>query len=270
MLTKSFIALGLLAGRAVGDAIHLYLGANCNGEQLGTTSPLLPGTCIDFGQAQSYILEEDDGITYNLYSGDGCSQYVGQTSFSGCMGVGPDATHIVNEGKQAKRSFLPRTIPGRGVPPKASPYMSRRGVPILKRVEGDTYQCPNTSGAYFFVVQQTSAVHGEDGATSFDEEQQIESDWTAAFNRVYNANNGGTTVNSESAGSQGEYLHAQLTVTEGVIHDIHPEDADPLITALNDFRDQQNNPFTFVVGVYTGVVGHPDAGLIGNFRWFAE
>ncbi|KAF8913312.1 hypothetical protein CPB85DRAFT_1506316 [Mucidula mucida] len=155
-------------------------------------------------------------------------------------------------------------------PPKRRLICPGEVQPILKRVEGDTYQGPNTNGAYFFVVQQTSAVHGEDGATSFDEEQQSESDWTAAFNRVYNANNGGTTVNSESAGSQGEYLHAQLTVTEGVIHDIHPEDADPLITALNDFRDQQNNPFTFVVGVYTGVVGHPDAGLIGDFRWFAE
>lgn len=154
--------------------------------------------------------------------------------------------------------------------PNATEYASRRGVPIIKRVQGDTYQCPNTNGAYFFVATQLSAVNGDQGATTLDEEHQIESDFTTAFNRVYNANNGGTEVDSESAGNQGEHIHAVLTMTEGVVHDIHPDDADPLITALNDFRDHQNNPLGFTVSIYTGVVGHPDAGPIGTFRWFME
>jgi hypothetical protein len=263
MFTKYFVTLAF-ATLAVADSLSLYLGPNCNGADEGGYNPIPLGECIAFGQSQSYIIEEDAGVTYNLYSGEGCSQYVGQTSFSGCMPVG-EATHVVNEGKQKRAP----TIRGRRPMAARSPPsdISRRGVKVQKRVVGDSYQCPNTNGAYFFVVQQSSATTEEIDASA---EVQIEGTFASAFNQVYNANNGGTEVNSETAGPQGEDIRVQLTVTEGVIHNIHPNDADPLITALNDFRDQQRFPVEFTVGLYTGVIGHPDAGLIGNFRWFYD
>ncbi|KAH9927197.1 uncharacterized protein BXZ73DRAFT_78638 [Epithele typhae] len=261
MFTKSIILAVALAQLAAADTLLLWLGNKCTGADEGYTSPLPLGSCIEFGQAQSYILDKDDGNTYNLYSGGGCNQYVGQVALSGtCLDVGNEATGIINIGPQSKKRWIrganaigelearePAPAPAASTNVKRSP----NGVVIQKRVEGDTYQCPNVpSGAdYFFVVQQESATHTE---TFGSEDNTIRNDFDSSFNSAYQNPSGQTLT---------------LTMQQGVIQDIQSQDIDSLVSSLEDFRGGQSSPLRFVIGLYTGQINHPNAGLIGVFDW---
>ncbi|KAJ7500932.1 hypothetical protein B0H11DRAFT_1908784 [Mycena galericulata] len=146
--------------------------------------------------------------------------------------------------------------------------LSPNGVPIQKRLEGDTYQCPNvpSGAAYFFVVQSSSATDEE---TDPDEDSTIRNDFDSAFQSVYQNPSGQTTVSSYTPLSAGNIEDVQVTLTmqEGVIQDIQGQDIDYLMTSLNDFRGAQSSPINFLVSLYTGIVGHPGAGIIATWHW---
>lgn len=149
---------------------------------------------------------------------------------------------------------------------KRSPRPKNETV-LIKRVEGDTYQCPNIpSGAdYFFVVQSSSAAHED---TFSDEETHIRNDFVASFNAAYQNPSGQTEVTSYTPlGGNIEDVQMTLTMNQGVIQDIHPIDIENLTNGLFAFRDAQNDPVNFLVSIYTGRVDHPDAGPIAEFHW---
>ncbi|KAF6751829.1 hypothetical protein DFP72DRAFT_850344 [Ephemerocybe angulata] len=263
MFSKLLLITGLTAHLAAADRLSTWLSDMCTNANMGTTDPLPLGRCIEFGQAQSYILKKDPGNVYNLFQGGGCSQYVGQVSLSGrCLAVGDRATGIMNIGPQdAKRQIRGANTLGRR-------EKRKRNEPALeKRVEGDTYQCPNIpSGAdYFFVVQRSSAVHGD---TFADEDSHVRNDFVSAFNAAYQNPSGQNQVSSYTPlGGEVEDVQMTLTMNQGVIHDISPVDIENLTNSLFDFRDRQGDPLNFLVSVYTGRVDHPGAGPIAEFHW---
>ncbi|KAF6745797.1 hypothetical protein DFP72DRAFT_855982 [Ephemerocybe angulata] len=322
MFSKLLLITGLTAHLVAADRLSTWLSDMCTNANMGTTDPLPLGRCIEFGQAQSYILKKDPGNVYNLFQGGGCSQYVGQVSLSGrCLAVGDRATGIMNIGPQdAKRHtgsmdqyfrckccgnsweianyiitisgtkyagnmlrtfidyFVWKIFPGKIVCPArsarsgANPLGRRekrkRNEPALeKRVEGDAYQCPNIpSGAdYFFVVQRSSAVHGD---TFADEDSHVRNDFVSAFNAAYQNPSGQNQVSSYTPlGGEVEDVQMTLTMNQGVIHDISPVDIENLTNSLFDFRDRQGDPLNFLVSIYTGRVDHPGAGPIAEFHW---
>ena len=146
--------------------------------------------------------------------------------------------------------------------------LSPKGVPILKRVEGATYQCPNvpSGAAYFFVVQSESATDEE---TNADEDTIIENDFNSQFQAAYQNPSGQTTVSSFTPLDAGAIQDVQVTLTmqEGIIQDIQGQDIDSLMSSLNDFRGGQSSPINFLVSLYSGIIGHPDAGIIATWRW---
>ncbi|KAF6750044.1 hypothetical protein DFP72DRAFT_1072658 [Ephemerocybe angulata] len=237
----------------------------CTNAQQGTTSPLPLGSCIEFGQAQSYILDKDEGSVYNLYSGGGCAQYVGQVSLSGvCLAVGDDATGIMNIGPQDKRRWIRGTSPfGKRT---ARAQRARNETALGRRVEGDTYVCPIPSGAeYFFVLQTSSATHQD---TFADEDALIRNDFLSAFNAAYQNPSGQTQVSAITPlGGDIEDVQMTLNMNQGVIQDIQVQDIENLTNGLFDFRDQQADPINFLVSIYTGRPDHPDAGPIAEFHW---
>jgi hypothetical protein len=128
--------------------------------------------------------------------------------------------------------------------------LSPNGVPIQKRVEGDTYQCPNVpSGAdYFLVVQSSSATDTE---TFGDEDNLIRNGFDSAFHAAYQNPSGQTTVSSYTPlGGGVDTVQVTLTMQQGVIQDIQDQDIDSLMSSLNDFRGSQSSPINFLVSLY--------------------
>ncbi|KAJ7926759.1 hypothetical protein B0H13DRAFT_1862004 [Mycena leptocephala] len=279
MFSQLLLLTGVLSRLAAADNLSLWLGTACTGADEGYTEPLPLGTCIEFNQAQSFILNKDDGNVYNLYGGGGCAQYVGQVSLGGtCQDIGDTATAIMNIGPQDSKRWIrganalaERTarasVDGSSVELNKRTFVSPNGVTIQKRVEGDTYQCPNVpSGAdYFFVVQSSSATDTE---TFGDEDTHIRNDFDSAFHAAYQNPSGQTTVSSFTPlGGDINDVQVTLTMQQGVIQDIQDQDIDSLMSSLNDFRGGQSSPINFLVSLYTGIVGHPDAGIIATWRW---
>jgi hypothetical protein len=107
MFSQLLILTGVFSRLAAADSLSLWLGTACNGADEGFTEPLPLGTCIEFDQAQSFILEKDDGNVYNLYSGGGCAQFVGEVALSGtCQAVGDSATGVINIGPQSSKRWI--------------------------------------------------------------------------------------------------------------------------------------------------------------------
>ncbi|KAJ7159029.1 hypothetical protein C8R43DRAFT_1234135 [Mycena crocata] len=267
MFTQLLVLSGIAARLAAADSISAWLSDMCTNALQFKTSPLPLGECIEFGQAQSYILDKDDGNVYNLYGGGGCAQYVGQVSFAqGCLKVGPEATAIMNIGPQdSKRWIRGANAIGERVARSPRP---KNGTSLIPRVEGDTFQCPNIpSGTpYFFVVQSSSATHAD---TFADEETHIRNDFVAAFNAAYQNPSGQTQVTSFTplGGTDIEDVQMTLDMDQGVIQDIQVQDIENLTNGLFAFRDAQADPVNFLVSIYTGFPDHPDAGLIGQLHW---
>ncbi|KAJ7198112.1 hypothetical protein GGX14DRAFT_402136 [Mycena pura] len=252
---------------AVADNLSLWLGPACTGADEGYTDPLPLGKCIEFNQAQSFILKKDDGNVYNLYGGGGCAEYVGQVSLGGtCQDIGDTATAIMNIGPQDGK----RWIRGANAPGERAARASIDGssVELSKRVEGDTYQCPNVpSGAdYFFAVQLSSSATR--AATFPDEDTHIRNDFDSAFHAAYQNASRPATVSSYTP-LEGDIPDVQVTLTmqQGVIQDIQDQDIDSLMSSLNQFRGAQSSPLNFLISLYTGKVGHPDAGIIATWHW---
>ncbi|KAJ3534357.1 hypothetical protein NMY22_g6962 [Coprinellus aureogranulatus] len=270
MLSQLLVLTAITTQLVAADGIHMWLSDMCTNANMGSVSPMPLGSCIEFGQAQSYILEKDAGVTYNLYGGGGCSQYVGQVSVGGiCSAVGDRATGIMNIGRQDRKRWIRGANNLLGKRAARSGLRSRNATAIefVKRVEGDAYQCPNIpSGAeYFFVVQSSSAAHEE---TFADEERAIRNDFVGAFNAAYQNPSGQTRVSSFTPLGGGiPDVQMTLDMNQGVIQDIHPIDVENLTNALFDFRDAQGDPVNFLVSIYTGRIDHPDAGPIGEFRF---
>jgi hypothetical protein len=148
-IMRSHHVLFFLASSVAADRLHLYRSDGCRNAKLGDYTPLEPGDCIQFDQARSYILEKDEGITYNLYSGGGCGTYEGQASVSTvCLNVGLDITGIMSIGRQDGSSIRGATRPKNTVPTTLE----------KKQVDGDAWQCPNipSNSPYFFVVLSSS------------------------------------------------------------------------------------------------------------------
>jgi len=225
-------------------------------------------------------LDKDDGNVYNLYGGGGCAQFVGEVALSGtCQAVGDTATGIINIGPQSSKRWIRganapaervsrATVDGSSVELSQRTVLSPNGVPIQKRVEGDTYQCPNvpSGAAYFFLVQSESATDEE---TNADEDTIIRNDFDAAFEAAYQNPSGQTTVSSFTPLDAGAIQDVQVTLTmqQGVIQDIQDQDIDSLMSSLNDFRGGQSSPINFLISLYTGIIGHPDAGIIATWQW---
>lgn len=252
----------LAASSVVADELHLYLGEGCRNSNLGTYKPVERGLCIEFDQAQSYILEKDEGVTYNLYSGGGCSQYEGQVSVSGtCLGVGTDTTGIINIGKQDKRAIrgatrdtLPKTI-------------------FRKQVDGDAWQCPNipSNTPYYFVVQSSSAVYEE---IAQRDEEIMARNFMADYNAAYQNPSGQTQVSTYNPYDSENISDPQITLemTNGVIQDFQDQDMEALMTDLFRFRDLQRSPVRFVVQIFSGRLDLPDipGGVMGTFEFNGE
>ncbi|KAF6746963.1 hypothetical protein DFP72DRAFT_1075780 [Ephemerocybe angulata] len=264
MFTQLFVLAAISVQLASADRLSTWLSDMCTNANQGNTEPLPLGECIEFGQAQSYILNKDDGKTYNLFTGGGCHQYVGQVSLSGtCLATG-DATGIMNIGHQDAKRWIRGANPlGKRTKRRSSLRSTNNARTLERRVEGDTYQCPNVpSGAdYFFVVQTSSAAHEE---TFPDEDRIIRNDFVGAFNTAYQNPSGQTQVTSFSPEPD---VQMTLTMNQGVIQDIHPVDIENLTNNLFQFRNRETNPVNFIVGLYTGRIDHPDAGLIAEFHW---
>ncbi|KAF6742456.1 hypothetical protein DFP72DRAFT_1081923 [Ephemerocybe angulata] len=261
MFSKLLLITGVAAQLVAADRISTWLSDMCTNANMGTTDPLPIGTCIEFGQAQSYILTKDPGNLYNLYSGGGCAHYVGQVSLSSrCLAVGDDATAIMNIGPQNGRRWI------RGANP-----LGKNEPALEKRVEGDTYQCPNIPSAadYFFVVQRSSAVHGD---TFADEDSHIRNDFLSAFNAAYQNPSGQNRVSSYTPlGGGVEDVQMTLSMNQGVIHDISPVDIENLTNSLFDFRDMLTGRATrstssslFTLAVLTILVLDPLQSSIGT------
>ncbi|KAJ6484310.1 hypothetical protein DFH09DRAFT_1459944 [Mycena vulgaris] len=266
MLTQLLLLTGVFSRLAAADSLSLYLGTACNGADEGFTSPLPLGTCIEFNQAQSFILNTDDGNVCNLYGDGGCAQFVGEVALKA---VGDTATALMNIGPQSsKRWIRGATAPaervaraafdGSSVELSQRTVLSPNGVSIQKRVEGATYRCPNvpSGAAYFFVVQSESTT---DEKTNQDEDTTI----------PYQNPSGQTTVSSFTPLDARAIRDVQVTLTmqQGVIQDIQGQDIDTLMSSLNDFRDGQSGPINFLVSLYTCIIGHADAGIIANWQW---
>ncbi|KAJ7198105.1 hypothetical protein GGX14DRAFT_402126 [Mycena pura] len=111
---SQLLLTSVLSRLAVADNLSLWLGPACTGADEGYTDPLPLGKCIEFNQAQSFILKKDDGNVYNLYSGGGCAQYVGQVSLGGtCQDIGDTATAIMNIGPQDGKRWIRPIVPTR-------------------------------------------------------------------------------------------------------------------------------------------------------------
>ncbi|KAH7413837.1 hypothetical protein DE146DRAFT_8808 [Phaeosphaeria sp. MPI-PUGE-AT-0046c] len=253
-----------LAAHAVADSLSIYLGDNCSNSNLGTATPVELGTCYELGQAQSYILEKDVGSVYNLYSGGACNQYQGQVSVSNiCHKVGKEITGIINIGKQDRRSMIRGAT--RDVP---TPGQSRNVNLATKRLEGESYQCPNIhSGAYyFFVVEHSSAVQE---SLFEDEENMIRNAYMAAFNSAYQNPSGQTSVRANVPEIEGTNLAdplVSLEMSSGVIQDFQLQDMQNLTDDLLTFRDMQGSPVDFTVSIYSGRLDTNDVGgLLGTF-----
>ncbi|KAJ7262126.1 hypothetical protein C8J57DRAFT_1513904 [Mycena rebaudengoi] len=229
MFSQLLLLTGVLSRLAAADNLSLWLGPGRHGADEGYTEPLPLGTCIEFNQAQSFILNKDDGNVYNLYGGGECSH-----------GANPLAERTARA-----------SVDGWPI------ELSKRAV-VQKRVVGDTYQCPNvpSGAAYFFVVQSSSSAHAE---TFSDEDTHIRNDFDSAFHAAY----------TPLGGIDIEDVQVTLTMQQGVIQDIQDQDIDSLMRSLNDFRAGQSrlSPVNFLVSLYTGVIGHRDAGIIATWRW---
>ncbi|KAJ7262120.1 hypothetical protein C8J57DRAFT_1513901 [Mycena rebaudengoi] len=280
MFSQLLLLTGVLSRLAAADNLSLWLGPGCHGADEGYTEPLPLKTCIEFNQVQSFILNKDDGNVYNLYGGGGCLQYVGQVSLGGtCQDVGDTATAIMNigpkDGKRWIRGANPlaertarASVDGWPIELSKRAVVSPNDVTIQKRVEGDTYQCPNvpSGAAYFFAVQSSSAAHTE---TFADENTLIRNNFDRDFHAVYQNPSGQTTVSSYTplGGIDIDDVQVTLTMQQGVVQDIQDQDIDSLMSSLNYFRSRQSNPVNFLVSLYTGVIGHPHAGIIATWRW---
>lgn len=240
---------------AAADRLSLYLSQHCTNANLGVTSPLPLGSCIEFGQAQSYILTKDTNDVYNLYSGGGCGNYEGQVSLSKtCLQVGDGITGLMNIGPQSSKL----RIRGSTLPMELQA--------MEKRVDGDTYQCPNTRAPYFFVVQSSSAVHEElpDLAT----QSRVRNDFLTQFNNAYQTHSSQDEIRSFTRYG-GEYIHdvyLTLDMEQGVASDFRPQDMIGLTDSLLYFRDLQRSPIRFMVSIYSGYVNGAH-GLLGDFRF---
>jgi hypothetical protein len=251
MHSPALLLIALAASHAAADQLNLYLGDGCNNSGLGVFSPVELGDCIHFDQARSYILQKNDGDVYNLYSGGGCHQYEGQVTLSGsCSPVGGDITGIMNIGQQDRRMI-------RGATRQSQP----KG--MSKRVDGDTYQCPNVP--YFFVVTSSSAVQEEIGN---EDEQDMRADFMAQFQAAYEGQSGQTEISSYSPynGENIDDVTITLDMDRGVAQDFQPWEMYDLTTDLLEFRDRQRSPVNFLVALYSGRVDG-DNGFLGTFEF---
>ncbi|KAK4498635.1 hypothetical protein PRZ48_009145 [Zasmidium cellare] len=267
-MISSVILTAMAASIVSADKLSLYLGGNCNNAILDSVSPLDPGSCIEIGQGQSYVLTKDDDIVYNIYSGGRCSQYEGQITLSGgCSPGGEGITGLMCIGAQSAKRSTNIDESKRAASEKRKAKLQRARIDVEKRVDGDTYQCPNIpSGAdYFFVVTTSSAVEEQVGG---GDEQTMENDFMAQFNAAYQNPSGQTSVSSYTpyTGDDIDDVTISLNMEQGVIQDIQPQDMESLTDSLMTFRDQQRAPINFLVSLYTGRVDNV-GGLIANFRW---
>ncbi|KAJ7902239.1 hypothetical protein B0H13DRAFT_1882723 [Mycena leptocephala] len=224
--------LGILSRLAAADNLSLWLANACTGADEGYTEPLPLGTSIEFNQAQSFILNKDDGNVYNLYGGGGCAQYVGQVSLGGtCQDVGDAATAIMNIGPQDTHP----SVDGSSVELNKRTSVPPNGATIQKRVEGDSSSATDTE------------MFG-------DEDTHIRNDFDSALHAAYQNPSGQITVSSFTPLS-GDINDVQVTLTmqQGVIQDIQDQDIDSLMSSLNDFRGGQSSPINFLVSLYTGL-----------------
>jgi hypothetical protein len=259
MHSLALFVIALTAFHAAADRLSLYLGDHCNNANQGNYEPVELGSCIEFNQAQSYILEKDDGVTYNLYSGGACAQYEGQVTLSGeCLAKGDDITGIINIGNQGRRMIRGAT---RDTPSKATP--SNGTVTIL--TDGDTYQCPNipSGAAYFLLVQSSSATEEE---VPSGDEQTMQNDFLAGFNAAYQNPSGQTQVSTFTPYDGDNFDDVQITLDmqQGVITEFQPQDMAAIVADMFTFRDQQAFPVNFLVSIYTGIPNNPDSGLIAS------
>lgn len=129
MFSKLLVLSAITAQLVAADRISMWLSDMCTNANQGTREPLPLGECIEFGQAQSYILTKDEGNVYNLYGGGGCGQYEGQVSLGGiCQAVGDGITGIMNIGRQDARRWV-RYVPQHSVYPTLSDYSLIIAVP---------------------------------------------------------------------------------------------------------------------------------------------
>ncbi|KAH7401931.1 hypothetical protein DE146DRAFT_754538 [Phaeosphaeria sp. MPI-PUGE-AT-0046c] len=250
----------LAASSVVADELHLYLGEGCRNANLGTHAPVERGSCIEFGQAESYILEKDEGVTYNLYSGGGCSQYEGQVSVSGtCLGVGSDITGLINIGKQDRRMIRGATL------------KTVSKAIMKKQVDGDAWQCPSSGTPYYFVAQSSSAVYEE---IPGGDEQTMARNFMSEFTAAYQNPSGQTEVSNWTVynGLNIEDPLITLDMTNGVIQDFQDRDMEGLVTDFFTFRDMQRSPANFVVQIFSGRLDLPDVpgGLLATFTFWGE
>lgn len=136
-----------------------------------------------------------------------------------------------------------------------------------KRVDGDTYQCPNVPlGAdYFFAVSHSGA---KDETVGKRDETIIRNDFVSVYDAAKQNPSGQTTLSSFTP-YHGESTHDMgmtLGMEQGVIQDFHPIDMESLTADLMTFRDQQRSPIHFLVPIYSGRVNNV-GGLVATFRW---
>jgi hypothetical protein len=145
--------------------------------------------------------------------------------------------------------------------------LSPKGVPIQKRLEGDTYQIQGPSGApYFLVVTGQSATTEETNAA---EDTLVENGFMSAFDAAYQNPSGQTSVTAvvQVDDPPIQSVVASINMDNGVIQEIQPQDMEEIMGALNDFRGGVGAPILFAVALYTGIIGVAGAGLIANLVW---
>ncbi|KAF8207464.1 hypothetical protein K438DRAFT_1962387 [Mycena galopus ATCC 62051] len=238
MISQLLVLTGVFSRLAAADNLSLWLGTACTGADEGYTDLSRSGPAAD-------------------------------ARTTAIMNFGPqDSKRWIRGANALAEPAAGASVDGSSAQPSKRAVVSRNGVTIHKRVEGDTYQCPNvpSGAAYFFVVQSSSATDTE--TFGGDEDTQIRNDFDAAFNAEYQNPSGQTSVSSYTPlGGDIDDVQVTLTMQQGVIQDIPVQDIDSLMSSLNDFRGAQSSPINFLVSLYTGVIGHPDAGLIAAWNW---
>jgi hypothetical protein len=235
VLTTPFVAA---------DQLSLYLGVGCRSAGLGSYKPVPAGECIDVLQAQSYILQKDNGYTYNLYSSRDCSGLEGDVTLSGCSSVGE--IRSIKKVPNKKRSQIRGTT---------SPLSSKNSPEdLFVRDNGDTYQCPNVP--YFLMVTTSSSVTEE---LFSRDEQTMRNDFMSAFSTAYQNPSGQTSVSSSTPydGENIEDPAIQLRMVSGVIQDFQEREMEEIMRDLFIFRDRQRFPANFGVDIYTGIPDGP-------------
>lgn len=138
---------------------------------------------------------------------------------------------------------------------------------LQKRVDGDTYVCPNAP--YFFVVESSTATQEDIGNRN---ETIMRNDFMSSWNAEYQNRPGQTEVSSFTPydGENIEDVTIALEMDQGTISYISPPEMESLTEDLFVFRNQQRWPIGFVVGIYTGLPDRPGAGLNGHSRFLGD